>query len=116
MAALYRHANVFGTLDGALAYVLPLNERVYRRLHMLQNALVSHLAHVAGLNPRSARQLRGFRGSNFTPQRNMVDGDLVWQYLTLSGSEKHELARRIGSTCEQLLDDLLEIHRVTTHF
>lgn len=43
------------TLDGSLGFVLPLSEKVYRRLFMLQNALVTHIPHVAGLNPRSYR-------------------------------------------------------------
>ena len=43
------------TLDGSLGFVLPLSEKVYRRLFMLQNALVTHIPHIAGLNPRSYR-------------------------------------------------------------
>ena len=34
---------------------MPIPEKVYRRLLMLQNALVTHIPHVAGLNPRAYR-------------------------------------------------------------
>ena len=44
-----------GTLDGSIASVLPLAEKTYRRLLMLQNKLSDCLQHKAGLNPRSYR-------------------------------------------------------------
>ncbi|KAK2510539.1 Cpsf1 [Columba guinea] len=43
------------TLDGGLGLLLPMQEKTYRRLLMLQNALGSALAHHAGLNPRAFR-------------------------------------------------------------
>ncbi|CAG2060766.1 unnamed protein product, partial [Timema podura] len=45
------------TLDGGLGYMLPVPEKTYRRLLMLQNVLVNHIAHTAGLNPKSFRPL-----------------------------------------------------------
>jgi len=43
------------TLDGSLGYLLPLQEKVYRRLLMLQNALNIQIPHIAGLNPKAYR-------------------------------------------------------------
>lgn len=43
------------TLDGSLGYILPVPEKTYRRLLMLQNVLVTHICHIAGLNPKSYR-------------------------------------------------------------
>lgn len=43
------------TLDGGLGLLLPMQEKTYRRLLMLQNALSSALPHLAGLNPRAFR-------------------------------------------------------------
>lgn len=43
------------TLDGGMGYIMPLPEKTYRRLLMLQNVLVTHGAHVAGLNPKAYR-------------------------------------------------------------
>lgn len=45
------------TLDGSLGYILPVPEKTYRRLLMLQNVLVTHICHIAGLNPKSYRQV-----------------------------------------------------------
>lgn len=43
------------TLDGGLGYIMPVPEKTYRRLLMLQNVLVSQGTHIAGLNPKAYR-------------------------------------------------------------
>lgn len=43
------------TLDGGVGLLLPMQEKTYRRLLMLQNALNSLLPHHAGLNPKAFR-------------------------------------------------------------
>lgn len=45
--------NIVATLDGSLGYILPVPEKTYRRLLMLQNVLVSHIYHISGLNPKA---------------------------------------------------------------
>jgi len=44
-----------GTLEGALGFVTPVAETVFRRLWALQQKMVQSLPHVAGLNPKSFR-------------------------------------------------------------
>jgi len=43
------------SLDGSLGYVLPLPEKTFRRLQMMQNILQKHIPHLASLNPRAYR-------------------------------------------------------------
>lgn len=43
------------TLDGGIGLLLPMQEKTYRRLLMLQNALNTMLPHHAGLNPKAFR-------------------------------------------------------------
>lgn len=43
------------TLDGGVGLLLPMQEKTYRRLLMLQNALTTMLSHHAGLNPKAFR-------------------------------------------------------------
>ncbi len=43
------------TLDGGVGLLLPMQEKTYRRLLMLQNALNTMLPHHAGLNPKAFR-------------------------------------------------------------
>ncbi|XP_063777126.1 cleavage and polyadenylation specificity factor subunit 1 isoform X2 [Pseudophryne corroboree] len=106
----------FATLDGGVGLLLPMQEKTYRRLLMLQNALTTMLPHHAGLNPRAFRMLHNSRRTLQNAVRNVLDGELLNRYLYLSTMERSELAKKIGTTTDIILEDLLEIERVTSHF
>lgn len=112
------------TLDGGVGLLLPMQEKTYRRLLMLQNALTTMLSHHAGLNPKAFRcmwdarrpplALSGGLVSDFpicafrmlhcdrrslqNPVKNILDGELLNKYLYLSMMERSELAKKIGTT------------------
>ncbi|KAM8967424.1 cleavage and polyadenylation specificity factor subunit 1 isoform 2-T2 [Pelodytes ibericus] len=111
-----KHITWFATLDGGVGLLLPMQEKTYRRLLMLQNALTTMLPHHAGLNPRAFRMLHATRRTLQNAVRNVLDGELLNRYLYLSTMERSELAKKIGTTTDIILDDLLEIDRVTSHF
>uniref|UniRef100_A0AAX7SZQ9 Cleavage and polyadenylation specificity factor subunit 1 n=1 Tax=Astatotilapia calliptera TaxID=8154 RepID=A0AAX7SZQ9_ASTCA len=111
-----KHITWFATLDGGIGLLLPMQEKTYRRLLMLQNALTTMLPHHAGLNPKAFRMLHSDRRSLQNPVKNILDGELLNKYLYLSTMERSELAKKIGTTQDIILDDLLEIDRVTAHF
>uniref|UniRef100_A0A673HFY3 Cleavage and polyadenylation specificity factor subunit 1-like n=1 Tax=Sinocyclocheilus rhinocerous TaxID=307959 RepID=A0A673HFY3_9TELE len=85
-------------------------------LLMLQNALTTMLPHHAGLNPKAFRMLHCDRRTLQNAVRNILDGELLNKYLYLSTMERSELAKKIGTTADIILDDLLEVERVTAHF
>ncbi|XP_035428189.1 cleavage and polyadenylation specificity factor subunit 1 [Cygnus atratus] len=111
-----KHITWFATLDGGIGLLLPMQEKTYRRLLMLQNALTTMLPHHAGLNPRAFRMLHMDRRILQNAVRNVLDGELLNRYLYLSTMERGELAKKIGTTPDIILEDLLEIDRVTAHF
>lgn len=43
------------SLDGSLGYVIPVSEKTFRRLFILQNTIFVMKPHYAGLNPKSYR-------------------------------------------------------------
>uniref|UniRef100_T1JE89 Cleavage/polyadenylation specificity factor A subunit C-terminal domain-containing protein n=1 Tax=Strigamia maritima TaxID=126957 RepID=T1JE89_STRMM len=111
-----RQLTVYGSLDGSVGYFLPVSEKLYRRLFMLQNVLVTHLAHTAGLNPKAFRIFKSRRSDVLKNQKNVLDGDLLWKYLHLSSGGKVEVSKRIGTTVGQILDDLVTIGTCASHF
>lgn len=111
-----KHITWFATLDGGVGLLLPMQEKTYRRLLMLQNALTTMLPHHAGLNPKAFRMLHCDRRTLQNAVKNILDGELLNKYLYLSTMERSELAKKIGTTPDIILDDLLEIERVTAHF
>ncbi|XP_052231440.1 cleavage and polyadenylation specificity factor subunit 1-like isoform X1 [Dreissena polymorpha] len=111
-----RHVTYFATLDGSIGYLLPIQEKVYRRLLMLQNALSIQIPHNAGLNPKAYRAVQTDSSDLVNAHKNILDGELLWKFLHLSILEKNETAKRIGTSVDQLVEDLMETDRLTAHF
>uniref|UniRef100_A0A914IGJ2 Cleavage and polyadenylation specificity factor subunit 1 n=1 Tax=Globodera rostochiensis TaxID=31243 RepID=A0A914IGJ2_GLORO len=108
----------FATLDGSLGYIRPLTEKAFRRLHMLQQVMNLHVPQPAGLNSRGSRAARPQRTGThqqISLAKNIVDGLLVMQYLHLSVQDKTDLARKLGTSRYQIIDDLTELCRTVTH-
>lgn len=51
----FRHVTFYAGLDGSIGDIVPVSEKVFRRLEMLQTLVQSHLPHYGGLNPREYR-------------------------------------------------------------
>ncbi|KAJ3160953.1 Cleavage and polyadenylation specificity factor subunit 1 [Geranomyces michiganensis] len=108
-----------GTLEGGLLLMVPVTEKLYKRLYGLYSKMVNSLQHPAGLNPRGFRQVpvksRPTTAAIATPMtgppgpRLVLDGEILYQYASLSQNQQNELAKGIGSVSTRILDDLLEV-------
>ena len=83
---------------------------------MLMNVMTTNLNHAAGLNPKGFRTLRQKWKDLRNPSRGVVDGDLVFRFSNLSNSLKAELARKIGTSPDEIMEDLAELDRNAAHF
>lgn len=52
----------------------------------------------------------------YSPQHKVLDGQLLWRYIQLSGKEKADFAKQIGTSVSQILEDLKEVDKVSAHF
>lgn len=104
-----RYALLFGTLDGSIGCIAPLDELTFRRLQSLQRKLVDAVSHVAGLNPRSFRQFQSNGRAHRPGPDNIVDCELLCQYEMLPLEEQLEIAHQIGTTRSQILSNLNDL-------
>lgn len=74
-----RFALLFGTLDGSIGCIAPLEELTFRRLQTLQKRLVDAVPHVCGLNPRAFRHFHANGKAHRPGPDNMVDCELLSQ-------------------------------------
>jgi len=74
-----RFALVFGTLDGGIGCIAPVDELTFRRLQSLQRKLVDAVPHVCGLNPRSFRHFKSNGKAHRPGQDNIIDIELLSQ-------------------------------------
>ncbi|XP_050265758.1 cleavage and polyadenylation specificity factor subunit 1 isoform X3 [Quercus robur] len=104
-----RFALLFGTLDGSIGCIAPLDELTFRRLQSLQRKLVDAVAHVAGLNPKSFRQFRSNGKAHRPGPDSIVDCELLCHYEMLPLEEQLEIANQIGTTRSQILSNLTDL-------
>ena len=109
-------ANVFGTYSGGMGVVSPVEEQMYRRLLTLQLCMNTGLPHTAGLSPRGFGLHRyGRRVPSLNP-KPILDGDLLWRFLSLDSRVQDKFAQQIGTTSKQIIDNLLKVDLSTSFF
>jgi len=114
--AARRQATYLATLDGSIGCLLPVSEKMYRRLSMLQNLLTTYIPHKAGLNPKSYRMVHYAGHQLNRPIKSIVDADLLWKFVELTALERAEIARRLVTSVSQVMADLIDVDRATAHF
>ena len=103
-------------LDGGIGYIIPISEKTFRRLFILQNDIFKMKQHYACLNPEAYRMWRSKRKELINPQKNILDGDLLFEYFNMSYHDRADIAKKNQINSEQLLNDLTEIFQLTCHF
>eukprot|EP00842_Homolaphlyctis_polyrhiza_P002399 jgi/Hompol1/315/HPOL_002464-RA len=119
----YQYMNLAATVEGSLIVIQPVSEKIFKRLYGLYSRMVLALEPIAGLNPRGFRQIQQrIKVAALTPvmgppgPRGILDGDLLYQYLSLSRTQQRSLAKAIGSRDDRLIDDMLEVNCASDFF
>ncbi|PUZ46211.1 hypothetical protein GQ55_7G032200 [Panicum hallii var. hallii] len=100
-----RFALVFGTLDGGIGCIAPVDELTFRRLQSLQRKLVDAVPHLCGLNPRSFRHFKSNGKAHRPGPDNIIDFELLSRYEELSLGEQLDIAQQVGTTRSQILSN-----------
>ncbi|KAI8973376.1 CPSF A subunit region-domain-containing protein [Mycotypha africana] len=112
-----RHFCICGSLSGSLSVITPITEKTFKRLSTMYGQLVNNVQHVAGLNPRAYRLIKGPKqrmSSNRT--KAVLDGDLIFTFAGLSMDNQKELTKQIGTTVPRIMEDLVDIESSIDHF
>eukprot|EP00752_Nemacystus_decipiens_P015088 g13442.t1 len=104
-----RYCLLAGTLDGGLGAILPVDERVFRRLYALQGIMSNALGHNGAANPRAYRLFDHGPTFRYETKQNMLDGSLLWRFVGLDARTQHDLTRAIGTTVDRVMANLLDI-------
>ncbi|KAL7691811.1 putative cleavage/polyadenylation specificity factor, A subunit [Plasmopara halstedii] len=119
------YVNILGTSEGGVSALVPVSERVFRRLFTLQNVMVNTLPQNCALNPREFRmlktnaELRCGRSDGWSKKKwkkSFLDALVLFQFLQLDYVAQKELARCIGTTPEVVIHNLLEVQHATSTF
>jgi cleavage and polyadenylation specificity factor subunit 1 len=103
----------YGSSDGSIGCIIPVNEDIYWRLTALQSVMSNALQSDCSLSQRSWRLFRRTvrRGGcrNKSRMKGVIDCDLVVKFADLNNHDQENLASAIGSTVELIMDNLLEV-------
>ncbi|KAE8890671.1 hypothetical protein PF005_g25654 [Phytophthora fragariae] len=119
------YVNVLGNSEGGVGALIPVGERVFRRLFTLQNVMVNTLPQNCALNPREFRMLktnaqrrcgRPDAWSKKKWKKSFLDAFVLFRFLQLDYVAQKELARCIGTTPEVVIHNLLEVQHATATF
>lgn len=110
-----RTAVLFGSSDGCLGMLIPVEERAYRRLALLQQILSTALESPLALNPREFRDIKGRRQYHI-PKRGILDGTILWRFLNLPADVQDELTGAMNTSTDLVLENLHELDMITAFF
>lgn len=105
-----RQFALYGSYTGSIGVVSPIPEKTFKRLNTLYGQLVNNIQHVAGLNPRAYRLIKGSKqrmASNRT--KAVLDGDLIQAFAGLAVDRQRGLTKQIGTTVPRIMEDIVEI-------
>ncbi|CAM8962394.1 unnamed protein product [Rhodiola kirilowii] len=104
-----RFALLYGTLDGSIGCIAPLDEITFRRLQTLQKKLVDVVPHVAGLNPHAFRQFCSNGKAHRPGPDTIIDFELLCHYEMLPLEEQLDIATQISTTRPHILSNLSDL-------
>lgn len=107
---------LFGTLEGSIGYVAPIDEQTYRRLNLLSIKMYTQLPHAAGLHPKRYRQYDPELVIPHTHMKNVIDGQLVWWYGNLDQDTQRELAKQVGTNPERVFMNIAHLNEATLFY
>jgi cleavage and polyadenylation specificity factor subunit 1 len=106
---------VIGTMDGSIGLFIPVEERIYKRLNLLQHLMIMSMKSVCALNPKDYRL---FKSNNFRweKKKGILDGTILWRFISLPTSLQQELAATMGTSVDIILENLYEMNLMSQHF
>jgi DNA damage-binding protein 1 len=103
--------HIFGTVNGSIGVIAPLNKPQYNLLYKLETALEATIPSVGSL---SHRQFRSFYSERRADEASagFIDGDLIELYLELSPTVQAEVAAKLNINHAELTKRVEELSRI----
>ncbi len=106
---------ICGTADGGVGLLLPVDERIYRRLVLLQQIMYTTQPTICCLNPSEYRTIKTGK-QRIEKKRGVLDGGLLWSFINLEESLQDELASAMGTTADAIIENLEELDILSLFF
>lgn len=108
--SLQRTCTILGTIDGQVGVLLPVEEKIYKRLNILQHLLCMTLPSLCALNPKDYRVIKTSKYRFDKQKKGVLDANILWQFVSLTSSMQDELATAMGTSADIIFDNLYELN------
>ena len=111
----YKTINLIGTVNGCVGIFIPIDERIYRRLALLQQLMAVAVETCCNLNPTEFRTMKSSK-FKLDSNKGILDGNLLWKFITLEHKLQNELCSTMGITTDIIIENLQELDLLTNFF
>lgn len=101
--------------DGSVGVMQPVDERVYRRLALLQQIMGWIVPAHFGLNSRDFRRLKTFVPKPFT-KSGVLDGKLLSKFVLLEPLVQADVVAAMGTTVDTIMENLQDLDSAVSSF
>ena len=116
-------STIVGTMDGSIGLLIPLDERMYKRLALLQQIMCMVIPTSLALNPKDFRLSKNLNMRDVQVQagatqgkKAILDGTLLSKFLHLDAMMQEQIANMVGVTAFIVKENLHEIDYTTRFF
>ena len=102
-------------MDGTIGVLQPLEERMYKRLALMQQIMTMTVPSQLSLNPREYRLYKSAK-VHLVRKKGVLDGCLLSRFNALPPSLQDQLAATVGATSYLINENLHELDYLCRYF
>jgi len=102
-------------MDGTIGVLQPLEERMYKRLALMQQIMTMTVPTQLSLNPREYRLYKSAK-VHLVRKKGVLDGCLLSRFNALPPSLQDQLAATVGATSYLIKENLHELDYLCRYF
>ena len=104
----------FGTMEGSVGYIIPLDKHVYEFLFFLQELLIKKTNIIGGFNYKLWRSSKD--GYNVIESKGFIEGDIIKEFLNYDDDYKKIILKELNYPWKKSVKEVVNIIETLNNF
>ena len=104
----------FGTKEGSVGYIIPLNKEIYELLYILQEVLIKKLNNNGGFNYKRWRSFKDGYISN--ESKGYIEGEIISKFLSIDDAHKNIIVKEMNYPWKKSISEIVHIIETLNKF
>jgi hypothetical protein len=104
----------FGTKEGSVGYIIPLNKEIYELLYILQEVLIKKLNNNGGFNYKRWRSFKDGYISN--EAKGYIEGQIISKFLNIDDAYKNIIIKEMNYPWKKSISEIVHIIETLNKF